>query len=215
MNARRALAWSPWLVAGLYSLLMALPPTRKLAFELQRENGPIEFTTFLLLAAAGVFALLGALRAPTGLPRFLLGGAAIVFLFVAGEEAAWGQHFLGEPLSATWAESNRQGETTIHNLPALQGKSELSYLLAAILALLMRRPAAERRLGPTRVRAELIPGLILIICFAVVEILSALVEFPHLLDEGLRHLAEVVEMVVGGVAMAWAWASWKATRMLA
>lgn len=37
-------------------------------------------------------------------------------LYIAGEEASWGQHYFGWSTPERWAEINRQGETNLHNV---------------------------------------------------------------------------------------------------
>lgn len=204
MTARQVGAWVPWGIAAIYGLLLTIPATRALAYDLQRENGPVELVTFLLLAAAGLLSFRVAIRVDARLPRFLTAIAGVVLLFVAGEEVAWGQHFLGEPLSASWADANRQGETTIHNLAPFQGKSELIYLVIALVGLVSRRPAIARRLEPAHVSKVLVPGLLLVVLYALTEIATVFLPTPHLIQEGMPGLAEVIEMITGLLALMWA-----------
>ncbi len=44
-----------------------------------------------------------------------VGLAALGSFYIAGEEASWGQHYLGWTTSETWVQINDQGETNLHN----------------------------------------------------------------------------------------------------
>ncbi len=204
MTARQVGAWAPWGIAAIYGMLLVIPGTRAFAYELQRESGPVELATFLLLAAASLLCYHAAIRVDARLPRLLTAAAGVVLFFVAGEEVAWGQHFLGEPLVESWADANRQGETTVHNLAPFQGKSELIYLVIALAGLISRRPAIAQRLEPVHVSKLLVPGLILVVLYALTEVATAFLPTPHIIQEGMRSLAEVIEMITGLLALTWA-----------
>ena len=45
-----------------------------------------------------------------------VGIAALSCFYIAGEEASWGQHYLGWETPEIWAAVNDQGETSIHNV---------------------------------------------------------------------------------------------------
>ena len=210
----RALAWAPWALVGAYGLLVVLPPTRDLAYDLQLENSAVEWLTFLLLLGGGVYALLAAPRS-CGLARTMLAVAGVAFLLAAGEEIAWGQHLLGRPMSEEWAAANRQGETTLHNLGPFQGKSELLYLVGTLCGLLAARPALRERLGPAAAASRLVPGLVLVGGFALAEIALQFVAPPRAVVEGMRLLDEPVELVIGYLAFLWAVTAYARTRAAA
>ena len=203
MSRDRVLAWAPWLLVGAFGLLVVVPPTRDLAYRLQLENSVIEWLTFLLLFLGGVFALRAVART-AGLARTMLLLGGLAFLVAAGEEIAWGQYLLGGPISEEWAAANRQGETTLHNLGPLQGKSELLYLVGTLCGLLAARPALRTRLGPAATASRLVPGLVLVGGFALAEIVLEFVPPPRAVVEGMRMLDEPVELVIGYLAFLWA-----------
>ena len=83
------------------------------------ERGLLELLHVALpLAACGV-ALAILVRGPLRGRRWLaawIGLAALGCLFIAGEEASWGQHLFDWQTPAGWAELNDQGETNLHNV---------------------------------------------------------------------------------------------------
>lgn len=204
----RARDWIPWIAAGLYGALLAIPATRGFAFRLQDENGPVEWATVILLAAAAAAAAIAARSPATRRDRLLLIAGAAIFLFVCGEELAWGQHITGKPFSEQWAAANRQQETTLHNLGFMQGKSEIWYLVPAAVGLIAIRLAGLRRwLGAAAVDAALAPGLSLVALYALAELSAAFLPGGRLaaVQAGLPPMGEFIELVIGWLALQWAW----------
>lgn len=203
----RCLDWGPWLAAGAFGVLLALPATRSFALGIQEENRLIEWATVALLAVAVSAAAHAALRPGTARERGLCAAAALAFIFVLGEEIAWGQYLLGGPISSSWADANRQGETTLHNLDLLQGKSELWYLLPALAALFATRAPLAGTLGRAAVSPRQIPALILVVLHALAELSSTWWPQRPPLDNlaaGLRPMGELIELVIAWIACRWA-----------
>lgn len=108
-------------------LLVAVPITVFLAapdYEIYRrwfvgEHAAIELMT-LLVAFWGLCHAIRALQKRELFPRRFLalwmGTCAVAFIYIAGEEASWGQHWLGFETPAPLESINRQGEFTIHNI---------------------------------------------------------------------------------------------------
>jgi hypothetical protein len=66
--------------------------------------------------------------------RVWIGVAALGSLYIAGEEASWGQHFWGWETPERWAELNRQSETNLHNISSwLDRKPRLLMQLGMIV----------------------------------------------------------------------------------
>jgi len=211
----RLLDWGPWIVTGLFAALIALPDTRNFALGLQKENQPIEWLTVLLLLLGAGAAMTCAARPGPIRERFVFGLGAALFFFVAGEELAWGQYLLGGPISESWAAANRQGETTLHNMGALQGKAELMYLLPAVCALVAMRGRCSHWLGRAAPSRRLAPALILVALFSIVEFASTW--FPagrplwDSLYAGIRPLGEMIELVIGWIVCRYALEGARAT----
>ena len=119
---------------------------------IESESGFIENGTVLLLIPAAIFMLIAAKRfwqASTSVDDetsavvatkasgklvaiwMLLG--ALVCIGFAGEEASWGQHWLGWQSPEYFAENNRQGETNFHNIDLQLGRIVKSILTIAII----------------------------------------------------------------------------------
>ncbi|MGF1607815.1 MAG: hypothetical protein ACFCUQ_00350 [Kiloniellales bacterium] len=118
---------SPALTLALPLLFVAAPIATFLAapdYEIYArwfvgEHAFIEIVT-VLVALWGLCHAVRALRQRALFPRRFLavwmGLFAVGFIYIAGEEASWGQHWLGFA-TPDWLESlNRQGEVNIHNL---------------------------------------------------------------------------------------------------
>ena len=89
----------------------------------QSELGPVETGTVVVLLpglAAGLLALRHIAQLPTA-PRptaFLSGWLVLIILgsvYFGGEEASWGQHWLGWDTPEVIRQLNDQGETNLHN----------------------------------------------------------------------------------------------------
>ena len=101
---------------GLYILSVVNPSTYR-AY-LQPEGALLEtLQSLLAFATAGVALRLLALREMRADP--LIAGWLILFVvggvYLGGEEASWGQHYIGWNTPDSWAEVNWQGETNLHN----------------------------------------------------------------------------------------------------
>ncbi len=93
--------------------------------EVVKEDHLIEWLQFWVLFVGGVLSLVKAWLSFNSAKRnwlfilFFL-GAGLVFIFVAGDEIAWGQRVLGLSVSEEVQLINRQGEYTVHNLYAVE-----------------------------------------------------------------------------------------------
>lgn len=117
---------------------------------IESESGFIENGTVLLLIPAAIFLFIVTLRFWKNQQKslaiwFLL--AALVCVGFAGEEASWGQHWVGWQSPEYFEEHNRQGETNFHNLNIQFGRLVKSILTLMIivggLILPLTRNAAE------------------------------------------------------------------------
>lgn len=84
-----------------------------------REDGPVEWLTVVVygLAAIIAFTVVMTLRsAHQPVLSVLFALFALGLVFVAGEEASWGQRIFGYETPESWASVNTKDETNIHNL---------------------------------------------------------------------------------------------------
>jgi hypothetical protein len=122
------------------------------------EQGLFETGTVLFLVPTAILSFRVFLRRrllPRGFGWYML-VLALAAVYFAGEEASWGQHWLGFRTPQAWAEENRQGEFNLHNLRALKLLNEVPRLGAQIAVTVFgvilplwvrrrrRRPGAER-----------------------------------------------------------------------
>ncbi|HEX6882205.1 MAG TPA: hypothetical protein VF530_02430 [Planctomycetota bacterium] len=149
----RVPAWL-WLWAGP-AIVVAQVATKVIGESTYRgwmrgERGIVENLTVAFLLSALVCALL-AWRERRRVRWRLFGPAALVFaaglLFFAGEEASWGQHWLGFEPPESIAQRNDQGEFNLHNDPVFEKVLDqlprtlltLAALVGGVLAPLVRR----------------------------------------------------------------------------
>lgn len=98
------------------------------------EDGPAEWLQFLAISAACYHATRVAWR------RRSLGGIALwgwvvlaLFCFLlAAEEISWGERITGIGLEAVRS-INAQGETTVHNIPAVQSLMHFAFIVTGLL----------------------------------------------------------------------------------
>lgn len=130
---------------------------------LLREDGPVENLQFLACTGAAVTAALLARRSREReqvLGALAWTGVAFVLLFAAGEEISWGQRLVGWRTPNVLTGLNRQDETNVHNIVAVEAAFRAAtiglLLCGALFSLLTRQ---RRPFGVPR--AILAPYLVL------------------------------------------------------
>lgn len=110
--------WLPLAIALTLLYLGQMAPGFYAVWIGSESHGLLEFSQVLLPLAGLLVAvrilLLPALRLRPWLYAWV-GGAALACLYVAGEEASWGQHYVGWATPEAWMAINDQGETNLHN----------------------------------------------------------------------------------------------------
>jgi hypothetical protein len=200
-RTRSALVFGPFLLLLLAAAAYALPPARRTCrWILKEENGPVELLTFFFLFAGGILALRLAARAR----RLRLGSFTaaffiafgVGFLFVGMEEIAWGQWFFHWETPTYWREINLQGETTLHNLAATQGSTEVFRIIFALGGLI---GIWVGRLGAfTFVAAPAVLGPLFVVIglHSSIDLLMDYVAPESLVEKGFTRTSELVEMYV-------------------
>lgn len=112
--------WWLWLpvAAALFLLVSAQAFPASYEDWIGSELGVLEFLHIAIPAISMILALRLLFRPESGRYRFLriwLSLAVLGLLFIAGEEASWGQHYLQWDTPETWQRINDQGETNLHN----------------------------------------------------------------------------------------------------
>lgn len=133
-----------------------------------------------------------------GLAFLYLGLNAGIF-FIIGEELSWGQRIFGWVTPEAWRASNRQRETTIHNLNSLVSTFRWLYLIigayGAILPLILRRPLARYR----RKISMLVPHYTLVPYFFTTLAWRIYLNFWKLPEQHyyvLSRFSEVIELIL-------------------
>ena len=167
------------LVIGVLAAVLPSGDTYELV--LRSEYGVIEIATLAACAVGFVLALKLAWRGPD-LPYrtafrlyMLLFAAGFVFLF--GEEASWGQHYIGWGTPGYFAEHNTMGETNLHNLTnAFEQVPKAILHIAAIvggllwpLFLARRWPSAPEWLHWLMPTMVVVPSVVLGLAFRLWE----------------------------------------------
>lgn len=110
--------WMPLALAAVLSLIsQAYPVFYKAYFE--GELGVVESLQVVVLLACIAFCL-----RILGLPEVRRDRLVFLWIvlgllgsiYIAGEEASWGQHYVGWATPETWQSLNDQGETNLHNV---------------------------------------------------------------------------------------------------
>lgn len=162
---------------------------------IESEWGFIENGTVLLLIPAAVFMMIAAwrfwrvgdgaagngLQTPSSIGKllalwFFLG--AMVCIAFAGEEASWGQHWIGWESPEYFAENNRQGETNVHNLNKQLGRVVKTVLTIAIIigGLILPLSRGDRNLAGNATFMDFVQGSRVCIPVALFVFLVRLIE---------------------------------------
>ena len=170
------------------------------AAALLSEDQVVEDVTFVALLLASVLGGLLALRTrradrPLLVWGFFLAFAIGVFL-VAMEEISWGQWLFFFKTPHSWATLNRQGETNLHNLPGLWGRSEWLRLLFAgggLVGVVANRRASLR---PIATPAQLTGWFAFMTAYVVVDAVNDFARGSWILGT-FSPMSEWVEMLIG------------------
>ena len=209
LSAKYVVVVSPIIIFLLQTISLILPKTRYWSLWMLKENHPIELLTFTMFFLGGILGLFLAQREKRGGGKTTTCIFYVVFsaclLFIAMEEIAWGQWFLGFETPDAWAAINEQGETTIHNLVGLQGRSEIFRLASGIAGLagmwLSRYPAFRKIAVPKL----LFSWFIVITAHAAVDVFNDFIPIQEGFDEYITTTQELIEMYISFAAFLYVW----------
>lgn len=197
------------------------PGDRFFSVWIESESGLIENTTVLLLLPATVLAITLALRCRERLgPMFCAWFAAYALMCFgfAGEEASWGQHWLGWASPEYFAQYNRQGETNFHNLNIHFGRVVKSLLTLAIIVgglimPLMRREESRAAASPAHWRVALVPTFVCVPAAAFVFGVRLVERCKTWFDLEWRlldvNLKELQELYIAIFLLIYVWSAYK------
>ncbi len=128
--------WLPLAVALALLLLGQYAPRFYDHWIGSEDRGMLELSHVVVPLASMLLAIrilfmpqLREIRALYGLVALI----AIACLYIAGEEASWGQHYLGWATPEGWQAVNDQGETNLHNISSWFDQKPRALLEAAIV----------------------------------------------------------------------------------
>jgi CDP-diglyceride synthetase len=116
------IALAPVLIM-LFFLLMYFWPFEYLKVSL-REDGPVEWLQFLMIAISAILSILIAFKLFIS-KNYLIACIFIIigssFIFLAGEEISWGQRLFNVATPDSLENINRQKEISVHNISSIEG----------------------------------------------------------------------------------------------
>jgi len=207
-RALHVITYAPVVLLGASALVLLIPATRPTGLWLLAEDRVVEDLTFVAFLAASMIAARLAWIRGHGVqwwvrPVYLL--LALTFFGIGMEELSWGQRQLGFETPAWLRDLNRQGEINLHNVGALQGRSEWMRLcggLAGLVAVAGRGiPALARIAAPVVLR----PWFLVITGHAVVDVFNDIVPIEPRFDFIMQRTSEMIELEIGLAALLYGW----------
>ena len=191
---------APVIIMFFETIFLAYPGTRALSVWMHQENHPIEIITFLVFLMAGIMGLRLSYKIKMSTEKSLVYGFYLFFsialLFIAMEEIAWGQWFIGFETPAAWKSINMQGETTLHNIVGLQGKSEIFQLIfgfGGLLGILLSYYPRFEKIGSSIL---LLPWFIIIILYATLDLYNDFIPIQARFDYYINMTDELIELLI-------------------
>ncbi|KAA3601470.1 MAG: hypothetical protein DWQ06_07570 [Calditrichaeota bacterium] len=177
------------------------PQTRGLTLWLLEENRPVEVATFIFLFLASIWSFKDFWLAKKQNELFFVYGFYAVFGFVmfvvAMEEIAWGQSFFGFATPESLQEINKQGETTLHNIGELQGRSEFMRLifgLAGLIGIAFYYFPFLRRIS---IPKSIIFYYLIITFHSIIDVYNDYYPIQERFDIYLQRVSEFIELLIG------------------
>lgn len=112
------------------------------------------------------------------------------------EEIAWGQWFIGFETPAAWKSINMQGETTLHNIVELQGKSEILQLIfeiGGLVGILFSYYPRFEKIGSSIL---LLPWFMIIVFYAALDPTNDYIPIQAAFDYYISMTDELTELLI-------------------
>jgi len=191
----------PIIIMILDTIFLAYPQTRSLTVWMHKENHPIELLTFFVFLIAGIKGLKLSYKMKMAGEEYLVYGFytffSIALLFIAMEEIAWGQCFIGFDTPEAWKAINMQGETTLHNIAGLQGHSEIFRLIFGIGGLIGLLFSYYPRFEKIGASILLLPWFATISIYAAIDVYNDYIPIQKAFDNYIHVTSELIELLIG------------------
>ncbi len=112
-------AWLPALCLPVFVILVLVAPEPFYKWAISERTGIIEFTNFLFPLIVAILAIRMLFFRFIQKDKLLVlwcAAMAIGGIYLGGEEASWGQHYVGWTTPEYWSGLNDQQETNFHNI---------------------------------------------------------------------------------------------------
>jgi len=201
-------SYLPLVVVALFTLGLVLTPTRRMTIWMLEESRPVEALTFVVFMVAVVAGLNLAWhvhkRGESILVRMFCSFFCLALFLVGMEEIAWGQYIFLFDAPDIFQLANQQREITLHNLPGLHGRNVFLRFAFGLGGLLGLAAAAVPSLQRISTPVPLVPGLVVILLLAVIDMACNYWPVWRPLDLLTWRLAEVLELVIAITALSYA-----------
>ncbi len=178
--------WNLWLPVGAFFLVPFIAWYNEPFFRMwfaSEQTGILEFIHFFFPLLTGLIALRLLFTPLVRGDNFLILWCSLMVvggIFLAGEEASWGQHYFEWATPDTWQGVNDQQETNLHNVSNLLDQLPRGILLAGIFItcviypwLLINRPGLlPRRFDFTYPPIALRPLALLIVAASIYRLVK-------------------------------------------
>ena len=201
-------AYLPLGIVTLFTLGLVLTPTRHATIWMLEESRPVEILTFVVFMVAVVaswnLAWHAHRRGDSMLVRVFCSFFCVALFFVGMEEIAWGQYIFLFDSPDIFQSANQQREVTLHNLPGLHGHNVFLRFAFGLGGLLGLAAAAAPSLQRISTPVPLVPGLVVILLLAMIDMACNYWPIWKPLDLLTWRLSEVVELVIAITALTYA-----------
>lgn len=200
---------APFVLIFFYSVFLWADVTHDISRELLAENSVVELGTFVALLFASVTALRLCSSCFKADYMFHVPAFYAVFsfglFFVAMEEIAWGQWFIGFQTPAAFAAKNAQGELTLHNLNLWHDYIEALPLIFGVSGLIGIALSVIPLFRPISPSVLLTTWFGMIVAFSTVDLFHEFRATSPALFDYVNHLDELIELMVGLSAVLYIW----------
>lgn len=192
---------TPLIILPLFFMALYFEKTREITLWLLKENRPVEIATFIFLLLGAIFGIkLTYNMIKEGSPPIFyifLSCFSFLLFFTAMEEIAWGQHMFHFETPLFWKDVNFQNETTLHNIKALQHRSEIPrfiFGLGGLFGIWLNRFPYFKTIASDKI---LFTWFGIIAVHAGIDVYNDFFPIQPNFDYNISRTAELIEMMIG------------------